>query len=198
MLNNFDYETTEKISLIREKIDDLSVLYNYTKLTELILVGCDISENDLLNFDFTKFKHLKTLKLKNNCPNKYSYIYYKKKVIEKLNEELKLNNLTEACMLYDVNLLSYYCDKYLEKNYSLYKMIMTLDEIKSKFEEIKDIIFNCEKELYDEDILKIKSIPINKSIFNCNFETITLDSYKIKEFFKDLPDNCALINSFLK
>lgn len=205
-LNYMDYNSlklncysdgVENVKLIGIKIDDLTFLYKYKNLKELIIFGCDIAEDDLINFDFAKFPKLTNLKFKYNCPNISFASHYTEYIINKLDEKLEINNLTKARELYTVITSSFYSIKLFESRYHDYNLSITLDEVKKKFEEIINIIFECEKELYEKDIIKIKKIPFNKSIFNCQLYSLYIDSLKIKEFFKELPDECILIDNLV-
>jgi hypothetical protein len=195
LVPDHNFDEVKVLHLIREKIPDLSVLSRYVNLTTLVILGCDIDKDSLLTFDFEKLPQLENLVFKYNCPGKHSYVYYRDFIIKRLNDKLGLGNREEATKLYEIMLSSYYMEKYLEYGYSKSQLTMKLDEIKLKLEEIKNIIFECEKELYAEDMINMNKIPLNKTIFNCGLKSLTIDFFKIKEFFKELPDKCKLIDS---
>lgn len=214
-----DYETAilnveniENVRIIRAhriNILNLSDIDKYINLESLTIIGCTMTYDNLLNYDYSKFLMLTELiLLENSTVKKYLNIDDLKKM---LCEEVFLNNIdcayeTAVNLINNTSLISIFSFIYkyfdlISKNNGLEEIfkktnlskIISYSEFINKFSDINKIYFNYEKDTYEENYQTESKIPLNKNIYKLSVCSLTLSYYYLNEFFNLLPVDSPLI-----
>jgi hypothetical protein len=199
-----------KISAQKVNILNLSVLDKFINLQSLYIVECELTCDDLINYDYSKFVKLKELVFIGNSPKKkYFDIGELAKVI---NENADLDNFDYA---YSIalgaanNQLIYTIGKYINYEWDIkfqetlknsynkteIKEFATWDIFMGKYAIISKIITDYEKIIYNENYETESRLPINNNIFKLGLDNLILPYYNVNVFFNLLPENSPLMHT---
>lgn len=205
------YEITEPVDPVEVEIvyafsqiiPSLDIIDKFTELHSIVFVNCTMKYEDIVNYDFSKFKHLKNFVFVGNSTNKKHINLDTLASI--INKELFLHNIdcARAIINYDEDIVFkvgefkyQHGDKIdeLEKEYLKSKLIlyMTFEKFKKKYNNISQILFKYQKELFDYNYQIESKIPLNKSILNIPLIILCLSSYYIVPFFDLLPTTSSI------
>lgn len=185
-------------------ISNLSIIDKFINLEHLSIEKCTMNYDDLVNFDYSTFTKLRSLSLISNSTKKYNFNI---DILENLlSKDILFNNIEFAkAMVYNVINTQLFKDfehdiifnqnytkaKYTKSNISQF---IDYDEFKKIYKHCENIIFEYEKNVFEQNYEIESKIPLNKNIFKLSLTTLNLSYYHLNEFFNLLPEDSDLIN----
>lgn len=211
---SIDPDKVQTIYAFNQIIPSLDVMDKCINLSAIVFMNCTMQYDDIVHYDFSKFKHLeKLIFIGNSTDKKYVDTVVLASIVD---NKLCLNDIDCAHaiinngkwptdnIVFRMGEFKYICnDKFdqfifqLEKEYNETGLTsyMSFEEIKNKYDDIASILFEYQKEILDYNYQLESKIPLNKSIFEIPLVKLQLSSYHTVPFFDLLSASSPITNT---